>query len=73
VSTVDPRFADCPWHFNLYGAENVPYSNALVNVSFVDGHASFIRCFYDPNDGKAPMACPTVEIPACRNDQSAPD
>jgi len=61
------------WHNNLYGMQDVQYSNALVNVGFVDGHAGFIKCFYNSNDGVAPIAYPTVEIPAYCNYQNAPD
>jgi prepilin-type N-terminal cleavage/methylation domain-containing protein/prepilin-type processing-associated H-X9-DG protein len=61
------------WHFNLYGTQDIQYSNALVNVSFVDGHVGFIKCFYSPADGSAPISYPTAEIPASCNYQNAPD
>jgi prepilin-type N-terminal cleavage/methylation domain-containing protein/prepilin-type processing-associated H-X9-DG protein len=61
------------WHFNLYGSQDIQYSNAVVNCSFVDGHASAVKCFYNPADGSAPIAYPTAEIPAYCGYQNAPD
>ncbi len=61
------------WHFNLYKTQDIQYSNALVNVSFVDGHVSYIKCYYNPLDGVAPIAYPTPEIPPIYNYQNAPD
>jgi prepilin-type N-terminal cleavage/methylation domain-containing protein/prepilin-type processing-associated H-X9-DG protein len=61
------------WHDNLYKSQDVQYSNAIVNCAFVDGHASFIKCFYNPVDGTAPIAYPNSEIPGYCNYQNAPD
>jgi prepilin-type N-terminal cleavage/methylation domain-containing protein/prepilin-type processing-associated H-X9-DG protein len=61
------------WHFNLYKTQDIQYSNALVNVGFVDGHVSYIKCYYNPIDGTAPIAYPTPEIPTIYNYQNAPD
>jgi prepilin-type N-terminal cleavage/methylation domain-containing protein/prepilin-type processing-associated H-X9-DG protein len=61
------------WHYNLYKMQDISYSNALANVSFVDGHVGLIKCYYNPVDGSAPIAYPTAEIPASCNYQNAPD
>lgn len=61
------------WHNNLYGQKDVPYVNALMNVSFVDGHASYIKAYYDTVDGPYPFVYATSAIPASYNYQNAPD
>ncbi len=61
------------WHYSLTGVRNVSYPNALGNVSFVDGHASFVKAYYDAADGTFPMAYPTDEIPGSCGYQNGPD
>ncbi|HEX3720446.1 MAG TPA: prepilin-type N-terminal cleavage/methylation domain-containing protein [Verrucomicrobiae bacterium] len=62
------------WHYNLYGVKDVQYSNALINVSFVDGHAGLIKSYYNLNNPTyAPFSYPTADIPAYCNYQNAPD
>jgi prepilin-type N-terminal cleavage/methylation domain-containing protein/prepilin-type processing-associated H-X9-DG protein len=61
------------WHDSLTGVQNISYNNAIGNVSFVDGHASFIRAYYDAADGTFPMAYPTDQIPASCGYQNAPN
>ncbi|HEV7926295.1 MAG TPA: type II secretion system protein [Verrucomicrobiae bacterium] len=61
------------WHNSLTGENNVSYNNAIANVSFVDGHASYIKAYYKTADGTAPFAYPTDEIPGSCGYQNAPD
>lgn len=35
------------WHKSLTGEDNIAYNNAINNVSFVDGHASYIKLWFD--------------------------
>ena len=61
------------WHYSLTGKQNISYNNALVNCSFVDGHAAATKVFFKPADGLAPISYPTPEIPAGYSYQNAPD
>ncbi len=63
------------WHKSLTGNKDISYKDAVVNVSFVDGHAAYIKIFYDPAlpNGDAPFAYDTVNIPSSYNYQNAPD
>jgi prepilin-type N-terminal cleavage/methylation domain-containing protein/prepilin-type processing-associated H-X9-DG protein len=61
------------WHYSLTGEQDISYDKALVNCSFVDGHASATKVFYSPADGIAPIAYPTSEIPGGYDYQNAPD
>jgi prepilin-type N-terminal cleavage/methylation domain-containing protein/prepilin-type processing-associated H-X9-DG protein len=61
------------WHNSLTGVKNISYNNAIGNVSFVDGHASYIRAYYTGVDGPFPMAYPTDEIPNSCGYQNAPN
>jgi prepilin-type N-terminal cleavage/methylation domain-containing protein/prepilin-type processing-associated H-X9-DG protein len=61
------------WHFSLTGQQNISYSNALANVSFVDGHVGFIKAYFNPVDGTAPYAYPSYQIPASYGYQNGPD
>jgi prepilin-type processing-associated H-X9-DG protein len=61
------------WHNSLTGQAYTSYNNALVNVSFVDGHAAFIKCYFSGLDGPVPINYPTAEIPASCGYQNAPD
>jgi prepilin-type N-terminal cleavage/methylation domain-containing protein/prepilin-type processing-associated H-X9-DG protein len=60
------------WHKSLTGTANIPYTNAVNNVSFVDGHASYIKLYYNSALG-APYSYATKDIPAGYNYQFAPD
>lgn len=63
------------WHKSLTGNKDISYKDAVVNVSFVDGHAAAIKIFYQPSlpNGDAPFAYDTVNIPQSYNYQNAPD
>jgi len=61
------------WHKSLTGNQNVPYNDAVDNVSFVDGHASYIKIFYKPALGLSPFTYRTKDIPAQYNYQNGPD
>jgi prepilin-type N-terminal cleavage/methylation domain-containing protein len=61
------------WHKSLTGDANISYKDAIDNVSFVDGHASYIKLFYNSTLGPAPFAYPTPQIPAGYNYQNGPD
>lgn len=61
------------WHKNKYGEKDVPYADAVVNVSFVDGHAKFIKVYYNTFLGLNPYAYATKDIPPKYDYQFAPD
>ena len=61
------------WHKSRTGDANISYRDAIDNVSFVDGHASYIKLFYNATLGPAPFAYPTPQIPASYNYQNGPD
>jgi len=67
------------WHMSLTGDANIPYNNALDNVSFVDGHAGYIRLYYNAAAGLPPFAYYTYAssgkpaIPDGYDWQNAPD
>ena len=63
------------WHKSRTGEKDVSYKDAIVNVSFVDGHAAYIRIYYNPAlpNGDAPFAYDTVNIPQGYDYQNAPD
>ncbi len=42
------------WHQSLTGNANIPYNNCVNNLSFVDGHASTLKTYYDPASGVYP-------------------
>ncbi|EEF62933.1 type II secretion system protein [Pedosphaera parvula] len=60
------------WHKSLTGKANIPYTNAVNNISFVDGHASYIRLYYNSALG-APFSYNTKDIPGGYDYQFAPD
>ncbi len=63
------------WHKSRTGNKDISYKDAIVNVSFVDGHAAYIKEFYNPSlpDGDAPFSYNTADIPGSYNYQNAPD
>jgi len=67
------------WHKSLTGNVNIPYNNALDNVSFVDGHVRYIRLYYDAATGLPPFCYWTYAasgqpyIPGGYDWQNAPD
>ena len=61
------------WHKSLTGNANISYKDAIDNVSFVDGHAAYIKLYYNATLGPAPFAYPTPQIPASYNYQNGPD
>jgi len=61
------------WHKSRTGEQNIPYNEAVNNVSYVDGHASYIKLYYNPILGPYPFAYATADIPAKYDYQFAPD
>lgn len=63
------------WHKSKTGDVDITYKDALCNVSMVDGHAQYIRTYYNPSvpNGDAPFAYNTADIPASYGYQNAPD
>jgi len=61
------------WHFSLTGNQDISYSNAVSDVSFVDGHAAATKVYFNNFDGIAPIAYLTSEIPPSYTYQNAPD
>jgi prepilin-type processing-associated H-X9-DG protein len=61
------------WHYSLTGVQNISYNNALVNISFIDGHCAATKVYYNERDGVLPVAYPTLDIPASYQYQNAPD
>ncbi len=61
------------WHHSQTGDVNQSYDKALVNCSFVDGHAGATKVFFNAVDGSAPISYATSEIPGSYDYQNAPD
>lgn len=61
------------WHKNKFGNLDIAYKDAIVNVGFVDGHASFIKLYFDASLGAAVFAYRTTDIPKNYGYQFAPD
>jgi prepilin-type N-terminal cleavage/methylation domain-containing protein/prepilin-type processing-associated H-X9-DG protein len=61
------------WHKNRYGEQDVTYNDALVNVSFVDGHARAIKIYYSALYGPAIFSYLTSQIPGGYDYQNGPD
>jgi prepilin-type N-terminal cleavage/methylation domain-containing protein/prepilin-type processing-associated H-X9-DG protein len=61
------------WHKSLTGNENIPYNNAINNIGFVDGHAKYIRLYYNAALGANPYAYATKDLPGGYDYQFAPD
>jgi len=61
------------WHENPYGQKDVAFKDAQVNVSMVDGHARFIRVYYNLALGSAPFGYLTKDIPPSYEYQNGPD
>ena len=61
------------WHKSLTGELNIPYNDAVNNVSFVDGHAKYIKLYNDPANPAYPFAYLTKDIPGRYDYQFAPD
>jgi len=61
------------WHKSLTGSANISYKDAVDNVSFVDGHASYIKLYFNNVLGPAPFAYTTPSIPQSYNYQNGPD
>ncbi len=62
------------WHKNKPGAGNtdIAFKDALVSVSFVDGHAAFIKVYWNAFLGN-PFSYSTAQIPPSYGYQFAPD
>jgi prepilin-type N-terminal cleavage/methylation domain-containing protein/prepilin-type processing-associated H-X9-DG protein len=61
------------WHYSLTGQQYISENNALVNVSFVDGHAALIKEYYNAFVGSFPAGYLTRDIPGANQYQNAPD
>ena len=61
------------WHKSLTGDQNISYVGAIDNVSFVDGHAGYIKLYYNAVLGPAPFAYATPDIPGSYDYQNGPD
>lgn len=61
------------WHKNLYGETDVAYVGAQNNVSFVDGHARYIKLYFNPGISTAAFTYDTSAIPGGYDYQNAPD
>src|ERR1044071_7191462 len=63
------------WHKSKTGNKDISYKDALCNVSMVDGHAQYIKIYYNPSlpNGDAPFAYRTADIPESYGYQNAPD
>jgi prepilin-type processing-associated H-X9-DG protein len=63
------------WHKSRTGDVDISYKDALCNVSMVDGHAQYIKTYYNPAlpNGDAPFAYDTASIPSSYGYQNAPD
>jgi prepilin-type N-terminal cleavage/methylation domain-containing protein/prepilin-type processing-associated H-X9-DG protein len=61
------------WHYSLTGVQNISYNNALVNISFIDGHCAATKVYYNERDGVLPVSYPTSDIPSSYQYQNAPD
>ena len=61
------------WHKSLTGNANISYNDAINNVSFVDGHAKYIKLYYNLAISDAPFSYSTSQIPANYGYQFAPD
>ncbi|HEV7927792.1 MAG TPA: type II secretion system protein [Verrucomicrobiae bacterium] len=61
------------WHDNPYGSQDVSFVGAKMNVSMVDGHAQFIRAYFDEAISPAAYSYLTSEIPSSYDYQNGPD
>ncbi len=61
------------WHKNPYGQKDVAFKDAQINVSMVDGHARYIRVYYNVALGAAPFGYLTRDIPVSYEYQNGPD
>jgi prepilin-type N-terminal cleavage/methylation domain-containing protein/prepilin-type processing-associated H-X9-DG protein len=61
------------WHYSATGKANIPYNDSVNNVSFVDGHASKIKLYYNNALGPNPYAYPSASIPGKYDYQFGPD
>ena len=81
VQTEVPAVVPFSWHkpkrplyiLSTSYCPNLIFNNAMDMVSFVDGHASYIKLFYDATLGPAPFAYTTPQIPGSYNYQNGPD
>jgi prepilin-type N-terminal cleavage/methylation domain-containing protein/prepilin-type processing-associated H-X9-DG protein len=61
------------WHKSLTGDQNISYNDAINNVSFVDGHAKYIKLYYNPAISTSPFVYTTAQLPGKYDYQFAPD
>ena len=61
------------WHSNPYGKKDIAFKDAKINVSMVDGHAQYIKTYYNLTLGTAPFAYFTKDIPVSYGYQNGPD
>jgi prepilin-type N-terminal cleavage/methylation domain-containing protein len=67
------------WHGSLNPNPDLPFNNCLNNLGFVDGHAAYLRIYYDTVSGAYPggyytyASSGTPFIPGGYDYQNAPD
>ena len=61
------------WHSNPYGKKDIAFKDAKINVSMVDGHAQYIKTYYNLALGSAPFGYLTKDIPGSYGYQNGPD
>jgi len=67
------------WHGSLHPNPNLPFNNCLNNLGFVDGHAAYLKIYYDRVAGGYPGGYYTYAssgapfIPAGYDYQNGPD
>ena len=61
------------WHSNPYGKKDIAFKDAKINVSMVDGHAQYIKTYYNLSLGTAPFTYLTKDIPNSYGYQNGPD
>jgi hypothetical protein len=61
------------WHKNRYGEIDVSYVDSSNNVRFLDGHAKYIKLFFNPGISPAAFTYDTSAIPGNYDYQNAPD
>ena len=61
------------WHKNKFGNQDVPFKDAQVILTFVDGHAAVAKIYYNGFFGDFTAGYLTTQIPSSYNYQLAPD
>ena len=61
------------WHSNPFGQQDVSVLGAKINVSMVDGHAQYIKAYFNPAVSPAAYSYLTSQIPGSYDYQNGPD